>query len=89
MKEDIIDLGDTVLCDYCNADYTESDDTGGLIVGSDAVCPRCEPDTREWLRRSGQARAITAVCPAGMSFWRFVLNIRNGDNTIRIRSWGD
>lgn len=37
-----VDIGDTVICDFCNDDYTESDKKGGVIVGSYAICPKCE-----------------------------------------------
>jgi hypothetical protein len=87
MEEHIIDIGNTVLCDYCNRDFTESDETGDLLVGAEAVCPRCEPQVRERLKMYGEEGDIAAECPAGMSFWKFVLAIRNGDNTIRIRFW--
>ena len=84
MTEDIIEIGDTVLCDLCNTDYTDSDESGGLIVGSNAVCPRCEGRIRENLRKHGEEREIKAECPEGMSFKAFVLTYRNGNNAIRI-----
>lgn len=36
-----IDIGDDVVCDYCNGDYTESEETGGILIGSYAICPVC------------------------------------------------
>jgi hypothetical protein len=36
-----VDCGDDVLCDFCNGDYTKSEETGGCQVGSYAICPKC------------------------------------------------
>jgi hypothetical protein len=36
----IIDIGDTVLCDLCNADYTDSEAEGGILMGTYSICPR-------------------------------------------------
>ena len=69
-----IDIGDTVLCDVCNADYSESDEQGGVLLGSSAICPGC---TKKW-------KVEDAVCPEGMSFREWVLKLRNGNNTISI-----
>lgn len=47
-----VDVGDDVICDFCNDDYTESDEVGGVLVGSYAICPKCagrlkeEPDDK-------------------------------------------
>jgi len=32
-----------VLCDACDADYTESDAVGGIMFDSKAICPECTP----------------------------------------------
>ena len=39
----IIDIGETVLCDLCNADYTDSEDEGGILMGTYSICPTCAP----------------------------------------------
>lgn len=80
MQEDfVIDIGDTVVCDWCNADYTDSPESGGVLVGSYAVCPQCEgrvaPDE------------VDVRCPTGVPFRDWVLDLRGGDNTIRITSF--
>lgn len=77
----VIDIGDMVLCDYCNADYTESEACGGGIVDSYAVCPQC---IRK-VYRKGETPDV--ICPEGMTFKEFVLTLRNGDNSIVIASW--
>ena len=38
------DIGRTVICDFCNEDFTNSDALGGFIFQSKAVCPNCEPE---------------------------------------------
>jgi hypothetical protein len=78
VEEFIIDIGEAVVCDICNADYSESDESGGILLGSYAICPACEPKLN--------ASDIDAECPAGVSFKDWVLSLRNGDNTIRITS---
>ena len=78
---EIIDIGDTVLCDICNADYTNSDSLGGILVGSYAVCPQCAPDFHD----SDDDPIIH--CPAGVRFRDWVLRIRGGRNTIEITTF--
>jgi hypothetical protein len=87
IRETVIDIGDTVVCDWCNADYTESDESGGFLFGSHAVCPKCAPDGRERIKGYGEERDIVAECPPELSFKAWVLQLRGGDNTIRIQSW--
>ena len=83
--EDSIDIGDTVVCDFCNADYTDSDEWGGVLIGSYAVCPACAPAAMHKAEKYGEP--VDAVCPPDKSFKEWVLELRGGDNTIRISSW--
>ena len=32
LNNTIIDIGETVLCDLCNADYTDSEAEGGILI---------------------------------------------------------
>lgn len=80
--EEIIDIGDTVVCDFCNKDYTDSDESGGVLIGSYAVCPNCAPDAVQSAEKHGEP--VDAVCPANKSFKEWVLEMRGGNNTIRI-----
>ena len=41
-----VDVGDDVICDICNDDYTESKELGGVLIGSYAVCPKCAVKTK-------------------------------------------
>lgn len=80
--EEVIDIGDAVVCDFCNADYTDSEESGGVLIGSFAVCPRCAPDALRSADKHGEP--VDAVCPPDKSFKEWVLELRGGDNTIRI-----
>ena len=73
-----IDIADTVVCDYCNDDYTESEMAGGLIIDGYAVCPRCE--------KLEMVKEATSVCRPGESFKQFVLRSRE-DNKVGVYSW--
>lgn len=67
------DIGDTVVCDYCGLDYTESEAVGGIISGSYAVCPCCE--------KPQMLKDADYVSAPGESFRDFVLRVRDS-NTI-------
>jgi hypothetical protein len=74
----IIDPGDEVRCDFCNACYTDRDDTGGLMFESKAVCPKCIADGFEReVAELGETRFIVARCPETMSFRIWVLSMRD------------
>lgn len=75
-----IDIGRTVVCDFCNDDYTDSQAHGGLIFGSYALCPKCQDKV------TGEERRVRARCPEWMSFADFVRAYRGGNNTITIHS---
>lgn len=71
-----IDCGGTVLCDFCNKDYTESDESGGFIFGSNAVCPDCADKTMVDIKKYNEEKYIRSKCPEGTSFSNFVRSIR-------------
>ncbi len=73
-----IDIGNTVVCDFCNADYTESKESGGLIAGGYAVCPKCE--------KTSMLRDADFVSRPGESFADFVRRTRK-HSTIGMCSW--
>lgn len=82
------ELGELVICDSCNHDYTRDDTTsGGFIVGSYAYGPCCSERHYRELVKYGETHHVRAECPAGVSFWRFVLDYRaaRGSTAIRIR----
>jgi hydrogenase maturation factor HypF (carbamoyltransferase family) len=77
-------LGDIVLCDFCNDDYTVSDDTGGLIFGSKAVCPNCTPKLSADAKRYNEEHFIKARCKPDQSFADFVREFRSGPAEIKV-----
>lgn len=79
-----IDIGDTVVCDSCNDDYTHSTESGGVLVGSYAYCPTCAPKTLADLKKYDEEHLLLATCPPEMSFHDWVMQIRNDDNRIII-----
>lgn len=71
MEETVVDTGDMVFCAYCGVDYTNSDESGGALIGSDAACPNCAPDAARVAKERGET--IDAVCPPDKSFKEWVL----------------
>lgn len=74
-----IDPGDTVLCDLCNEDYTNSDQPGGFLFSGKAVCPECAPDFMKSVVKYKEEKFIKAVAKPGESFRDFVYRIRRGE----------
>ena len=82
----IIDVGDSVVCDLCNVEYRGSDRQGGILVQSKAVCPECAPKYEADLREYDEMHLLRARCPAGMTFHAWVMHLRGGDNSIKVYS---
>jgi hypothetical protein len=76
-------VGEVVVCDACNDDYTDSTDSGGFLFGSHAYCPKCAKRSIERIKGYGEEKYIKDYCPEGMSFRDWCLKLRNGDNTIK------
>jgi len=72
-------LGDTILCDLCNADYTDSDETGGMLFGSYGVCPKCMPTFMEGVNKYEEHHAIKSLCPPDMSHRDFIYAARRDE----------
>lgn len=72
----VLDPGNTVLCDYCNRDYTDSAEQGGFLFGSKAICPKCAPDAEASIRRYKEEGFIRGFCPKGVSFADWVRSLR-------------
>ena len=68
----IMESGNTILCDFCNEDYTESDESGGMIFGSKAVCPKCEPKLDEDIVKYNEMHFVRDTCKPDESFANFV-----------------
>lgn len=76
METIIVDIGNRVVCDLCNADYTNSDESGGFIFQSKAVCPECETPFLETIIGYQETNFIRSRCPRGVSFKDYILNMR-------------
>lgn len=85
MKVITLDIGDNVICDICNGDWTGRLESGGLLFGSSAICPECAPKFEMDVRRYNEQRFIKARCPAGKSFADWVRqDLRGGNNQVRL-----
>jgi len=73
---DVIDIGDEVVCDFCNLSVEDDAIEGGCFVGTYAVCPECAKDFKP-----SQEEGTEYIQG---SFRQAVLKKRNGDNTIKI-----
>jgi hypothetical protein len=62
------DLGDTVLCDVCNEDYTHNPRQGGIVFSNMAVCPKCTPTFLLSVDKYNEQEFITDRCPSDVSF---------------------
>ena len=83
----IVNIGETVICDLCNRDYTDSEKTGGALIGSYAYCPKCYEKIKPELKKYNEKP--NKICPNGMTFKDCVLQLRGGNNTIVIEGFGN
>lgn len=71
-----IDIGDTVLCDLCSKDWTDSDESGGYLFQSKAVAPCCADQFMKKIKKYNEERFIYGYCPKDMSFADWIRCIR-------------
>jgi hypothetical protein len=65
-----------VICDFCNDDYTNSGESGGMLYLNNAICPNCSKKIDEKISASGSGKSfIKARCPIYMSFSDWVKNV--------------
>lgn len=83
-----IDVGNHVECDLCCKDFTNLDTPGGFLFSSKGVGPCCAEKFEADVRRFKEEDAITDRCPPGMAFRDWILNLRGGDNKIRVYGGG-
>ena len=79
-----IPVGDTVLCDSCDCDFTSRADSGGFIFESTAICPACAPSWRRLIALYGEHSMVRAVCLEGQTFASFVRAWRGPNAAIRV-----
>ena len=81
---EVFDLGDSVICDICGADYTTSNESGGFLFGSYAYCPKCAVESLKTIHQYNEQKYIKEFCPPNLSFREWCLQLRAGENTIRM-----
>ena len=79
-----IPVGQTVLCDSCDEDFTDDPRSGGFLFESKAIGPCCAARREESIRGYDEERFIRARCPEGVSFADWVRELRGPDAGIRI-----
>ena len=84
-----VDIGDMVVCDGCNRDYTGQPDPGGLVFGDKGIGPCCAPKWEASIRRYGEESHIKVRCPEGKPFAKWVCeDLRKTGSTIQV-TWLD
>jgi hypothetical protein len=82
------DIGNTVICDICDKDYTHSNACGGFLFQSKGVCPECAPRFLASVKRYGEESFIRSYAADDEPFRDFILGERGGNNKVTI-SGGD
>lgn len=82
-----VPIGDVVVCDVCDLDFTSSEQSGGFIFGSYAYCSACAAKALPDIKSYGEDRLIRACCPPGQSFADFVREFRGPNASVRVSSW--
>lgn len=70
-----IEPGNVVLCDSCNEEYTNSNETGGVLFNRSAYCPKCAPDIIAGAKKYNEEKYLTYP-QENESFRDFVYRIR-------------
>lgn len=84
MKTETFPAGDSVVCDFCSADWTDSNVSGGFLFQSKAVCPQCALRTLPSIQAYGEERFIREWCPKDMSFSDWVRRMRYATKNDKI-----
>src|SRR5258708_26157551 len=79
-----IPIGNIVVCDQCDIDYTSRDDRGGIILGSNAFSPSCTPKMLAAVARHREEHYIRARRHAHQSFADFVRQSPIPEASVRI-----
>tara|TARA_R100001463_G_scaffold68365_4_gene121870 strand:+ start:261 stop:560 length:300 start_codon:yes stop_codon:yes gene_type:complete len=84
--------GDLVVCDFCNSDGKKS--TGGVLIGSNAVCGDCCEKNNYYDSEYENADEIDLVFSKDKTFQENVLEYRkqetgSSDGILQILTWRD
>lgn len=79
-----IDVGTQVICDVCGRDWSFENKSGGFLFGSYVYCPDCAEKGLKDIKKYHEEWNIKAFCPPNLSFWNWVVKLRNGNNTITL-----
>lgn len=80
----LIPVGKIVICDDCNADWTDRKESGGLLFESKAICPDCEPKWRKLAAEYHEEEYIRGACPELQAFADWVREMRGPDAGVRV-----
>lgn len=86
-----IDVGDIVICDICNKDFSNSDESGGFVFGSYGYGPCCAEKGLQSIKSFNEEKYIVAVCPQDKSFKQFIIDYRKetGSDYIQYNKGGE
>lgn len=80
-----IDMSDRVLCDDCDRLFlADSQDVGGMLFESKALCPHCAPKWELSAKKYGEEHFIRDRARDGETFFAAVMRWREGNNDVRI-----
>ncbi len=65
-----------VICDICDADWSDRNESGGMLVLSKGVCPDCTPRLEKSIAGYKEEWSIKGRCPSNMSFADWIRSIR-------------
>jgi hydrogenase maturation factor HypF (carbamoyltransferase family) len=71
-----LEPGKHVNCDMCNEEYMDSEEKGGFMFCSNAVCPKCAPRIEESAKKYNEDHLIHIRAKPDETFRDFVYRIR-------------
>lgn len=67
----------SVICDGCQREYRDSDETGGIVIGRDAYGPCCGAWEKRQVGQIGRLDWEGIIeCPPRMSFRQWIVSRR-------------
>lgn len=71
-----MEINKMVICDLCGVDFTHNTEKGGMLFGSNAICPRCLPEFIKYISEYNEWHFIKDKALDDETFYDFVLRIR-------------